>query len=86
LATVSVVMIARAAAPQPSAARAPCSAGNTAVMRSTGSGSPITPVENGSTASAAHAPACASASQQACAAVRPAAPVPALALPALISR
>ena len=51
--TVSVVMIARAAAYQPSSRAAASAAGSAATMRSTGSGSMITPVEYGSTSSGA---------------------------------
>ena len=47
--TVSVVMIADTASNQWSGASAPCAAGNAATIFSTGSGSMITPVENGST-------------------------------------
>ena len=47
--TVSVVMIADTAANQPSAASAARAAGSAATIFATGSGSMITPVENGST-------------------------------------
>ena len=53
-------------------------------MRSTGSGSMITPVENGSTCSGATFSWRASAMQVARARTRPSSPVPALALPVLI--
>ena len=85
LGRVSVVMM-------PSAARAQCAgcasasaAGRPATMRSTGSGSMITPVENGSTWCAATPSSSASAALVARALARPCAPVPALALPVLIT-
>ena len=81
--TVSVVMIVRAAAPHPASASANRHAGRAATMRSTGSGSMMTPVENGSTSCAAQATVPATAAQTVCASASPAAPVPALALPAL---
>ena len=49
LGTVSVVMIAAAASAQPSARKVGHAAGMPAATRSTGSGSMITPVENGRT-------------------------------------
>jgi hypothetical protein len=85
LARVSVVMIACAASNQPSARRSAIAAGRPATRRSTGSGSRITPVENGSTCSAASPICCASAAQVACALARPGSPVPALATPVLIT-
>jgi hypothetical protein len=63
LATVSVVMMACAAACQWSARRSACAAGRPAIRRSTGSGSRITPVENGSTWSASQPSNCATAAQ-----------------------
>ena len=86
LRTVSVVMMASAARSQPSSARSERTAEAAAPMRSTGSGSPMTPVENGRTSSARQPAALASSSQVCRAAERPASPVPALALPELISR
>ena len=55
-------------------------------MRSLGSGSMITPVENGKTCCADTPRRCASASQVLRARAKPSAPVPALALPVLISK
>ncbi|OIQ79802.1 hypothetical protein GALL_384500 [mine drainage metagenome] len=49
LATISVVMIAVAALSQLSSPRSATQAGRPATTRSTGSGSMMTPVENGST-------------------------------------
>ena len=80
--TVSVVMIARAAAYQPSSRAAASAAGSAATMRSTGSGSMITPVEYGSTSSGAQPSSWPTAAQVCLAAFRPGCPVPALALPA----
>src|SRR6185369_3915760 len=85
LGTVSVVMMACAACSQwsgPASARA---AGRPASMRSTGNGSMITPVENGSTCSVAMSRCRASAVQLARARTSPSSPVPALALPVLMT-
>ncbi len=49
LATVSVVMMARAASSHASLRNCPAARGMALHMRSTGNGSPITPVEKGST-------------------------------------
>jgi hypothetical protein len=86
LGTVSVVMMARAAPAQPSSARASKARGSASVMRATGRGSPMTPVENGRTASVAQPPCRASARHVASASRMPGAPVPALAFPELTSR
>ena len=83
LGTVSVVMMARAAANQPSARAAARAAGNPLMILSTGSGSMITPVENGSTSSGAQSMRRATATHSARASAKPRSPVPALALPAL---
>ena len=85
LGTVSVVMMACAASAQLSGRRSATAAGNPASMRSTGSVSMITPVENGSTCDGAIDSCAASAAQQRRARSRPSAPVPALALPVLTS-
>ena len=85
LGTVSVVMIAFAAASHPSLRTADCAAGSEATTRSTGNGSMITPVENGSTCSAVQPTRRAALAQVARAASSPCSPVPALALPALIT-
>ncbi len=81
--TVSVVMIAFAAANQPSARAAALAAGSASTMRLTGSGSMITPVEYGSTSSGAQSSSRATATHSACASASPDSPVPAFALPAL---
>ena len=81
--TVSVVMIARTAANHPCSASAARQSGNFATILSTGSGSMMTPVENGSTASVAQPTSRAAAAQVVRASARPRSPVPALALPAL---
>ncbi len=83
LGTVSVVMIADTAANQWSGASAAFACGSAATIFATGSGSMITPVENGRTASGAQPSAAATAAQVASASAMPGAPVPALALPAL---
>jgi hypothetical protein len=81
LGNVSVVMMPSAACPQFDGFRSASAAGRPAMMRSIGSVSMITPVENGST-SWRSTPSCvASASHTAFARARPSAPVPALALP-----
>ena len=81
---VSVVMIASAALPQLSGEVGHRS-GRPATMRSTGSGSRITPVENGSTWLDLMPSLAATASHTARASSRPFSPVPALALPVLIT-
>jgi len=86
LATVSVVMMACAAACQLSAFRSALAAGRPAFRRSTGSGSRMTPVEKGRTWSAAMPSNAATASQEACAVWRPGSPVPALAMPVLMTK
>ena len=83
LGTVSVVMIADTAANQLSGRAAPFAAGSAATSRATGSGSMITPVENGSTSCIVHPTMLATAAQVVSASASPLAPVPALALPAL---
>ena len=85
LGSVSVVMMPSAAASQWSGARSASAAGRPATMRSTGRVSMITPVENGSTCSGARSRCCASAMQAVRARTRPSSPVPALALPVLMS-
>ena len=60
-------------------------AGSPASMRSTGSGSMMTPVENGSTWAGWQPAMAASASQVRRAAASPGSPVPALALPVLMT-
>ena len=69
--TVSVVMIARTAAYQPSAASAARAAGSAATIFATGSGSMITPVENGSTCCSAQPSSDATAAQVVSAAAMP---------------
>ncbi len=88
LGTVSVVMIARAArVPAVRAQRGARNAAARATIRSTGSGSMMTPVENGSTASAAQPSSSRDGgASSARASSRPRSPVPALALPALIEQ
>ncbi len=85
LATVSVVMMASAALAQLSSLASASAAGRPAAMRSLGSGSMITPVEKGRICSGARSSSRASAMQLACARLKPSSPVPALALPVLIS-
>ena len=80
---VSVVMIACAALNQLSARRLARHAGKPAAMRSTGSGSMITPVENGRICAGSQASSAASSAQVWRACASPSAPVPALALPVL---
>ena len=86
LGRVSVVRMAREARSQPSAVSPWNRLGTASTMRCSARGSPITPVEKGSTRSASQPPCCATARQQAIAACSPARPVPALALPVLIRR
>jgi hypothetical protein len=81
LATVSVVMIASAALAQSFARRCSRQYGKAATMRSTGSCSMMTPVENGRICCGEQPISFASASHVARAAASPASPVPALALP-----
>ena len=82
LGTVSVVMMARAASAQPTGR----SLGRAAIILSAGRGSRMTPVEKGRTWVRAQ-PACsAAASQTAMARSWPSSPVPALALPVLMTR
>jgi len=83
LCTVSVVMMPRAAAIQPSARAAARAAGSAATSRLIGSGSMITPVENGSTSAGAQSSSCATATHVACAAVAPDSPVPVELYPSL---
>ena len=86
LGTVSVVMMASAAAAQLSSRRSAMQAGRPASRRSTGSGSMMTPVENGSTCQGEQPSSRATASQLARAACRPGSPVPALAMPVFTTR
>ncbi len=84
LGTVSVVMIAWAASTQWPGCASASAAGRAASMRSLGSVSMMTPVENGSTCSGAQPSRRASAAHVERARTRPSAPVPALALPVLM--
>jgi hypothetical protein len=83
LGNVSVVMMPRAASPQPSSRSPACRPGSAATSRSCGNTSPITPVEARKTCLGGQptrsAAACAVATQ----ATRPARPVKTLAFPAL---
>ncbi|ETH61083.1 hypothetical protein L553_3443 [Bordetella pertussis I036] len=81
-----MVMMPWAAPYQPSARRSATAAGRPAVRRSIGSGSRITPVENGRICSAGTSSSLPSAAQVSWAFFRPGAPVPALALPVLTTR
>ncbi len=85
LGRVSVVMIASAANAQLPAFRSATAAGRPATMRSLGSVSMITPVENGSTCCGCRPNRPAVASQTCRARASPSSPVPALALPVLIT-
>ena len=85
LATVSVVMMASAARAQLSGRASARAAGSPAAMRSCGKGSMMTPVEKGNICSGDTLSCCASAMQLARARIKPSAPVPALALPVLMS-
>jgi len=85
LATVSVVMMPSAAFSQFSAQASASAAGSPATMRSTGRGSMITPVENGRICPGATFRCWARASQVARALASPGSPVPALALPVLMT-
>ncbi len=80
---VSVVMIAAAPAAQPSAFRSLMIAGRLPVILSSGSGSPITPVEARNTSLGLHFRAATSALEQRSTEATPALPVKALALPEL---
>lgn len=79
--SVSVVMIACAASYQFAALRFASAAGSPAFRRSIGSGSRITPVENGSTCAASRPARRASSAQVSRVFARPGSPVPAFALP-----
>ena len=81
LGKVSVVMMPRAAASQPSSRRPACSAGSAATSFSCGSTSPITPVEATNTCFAGQPTSFAAAAAVAAQASRPALPVNTLALP-----
>src|SRR6266581_233319 len=83
LGTVSVVMIVSAARAQLSSHRSATHAGRPATMRSSGSGSMITPVENGSTCRESQPSSRAASPQLAFARASPSFPVPALAFPVL---
>src|SRR3981081_3720366 len=83
--SVSVVMMDSAALYQLSGFRLASACGKPATMRSTGSGSRITPVENGKPCDGSQPSKAANAVQVALASAKPASPVPALALPVLIS-
>ena len=83
LATVSVVMMASAADSQLSSRRSVMHSGSARVTRSTGRGSMITPVENGSTCPPSKPNRRAVSAQMARASASPRSPVPALALPVL---
>jgi hypothetical protein len=85
LGRVSVVMMPWAASAQAAGCSAASAAGRPASMRSTGSVSMITPVENGRTCSSLRSISRAVAAQVRRARARPSAPVPALALPVLMS-
>ena len=78
-------MMASAALPQWPACASAKAAGKPATMRSTGKFSMITPVENGSTCEGCKPKSGAKAWQVAWASCKPCAPVPALALPVLMS-
>jgi hypothetical protein len=86
LATVSVVMIACAAACQLSARRSATQAGRPAIRRSVGKGSRMTPVEKGNTCRSSIPSNCPRAVQLSTAACQPASPVPAFATPVLMTR
>ena len=85
LGSVSVVMMPSAARAQWPGCASAMAAGSPASMRSLGSGSMITPVENGRICSGATLSWRASAMQVERARARPSAPVPALALPVLMT-
>ncbi len=81
LGTVSVVMIARAAAGPPSSARAAATVGMAGMILSMGSGKPMRPVEQTRTSCGEQPSASAVRAHIVSASVLPAAPVAALALP-----
>ena len=85
LGTVSVVMMPSAARAQWAGCASASAAGRPASMRSMGSGSMITPVEKGRICSGATLSLRASAMQVARVRASPSSPVPAFALPVLIS-
>jgi hypothetical protein len=85
LGMVSVVMMPSAARAQWFSDASASAAGRPASMRSTGSGSMITPVENGRICSGAMSRWRASAMQVERVRIRPSSPVPALALPVLMT-
>ena len=85
LGTVSVVIIAETAANQWSGACADFACGSAATIFAVGSGSMMTPVENGSTSWIGQPSMLAIAAQVVSASATPVAPVPAFALPALIT-
>ena len=79
--TVSVVMIARSKPSPPSGASAPIRRGSASIIGVTWSGSPITPVEHGSTSRGSTRSSAAAAALVAAASSRPRRPVPAFAWP-----
>ena len=85
LGTVSVVMMACAALNQLSALASAMAASKPAMMRSLGKVSMMTPVEKGNTCCALMPIFCAKALQVLWARFKPSSPVPALALPVLIT-
>ena len=80
---VSVVMIARAAGCQAAASSTPAMLGKAALMRSTGGGSPMTPVEAMYTSCGSQANSFAAVTAVLSTTCRPARPVKTLALPEL---
>ena len=84
--SVSVVMMDCAALNQLFSVRFAMASGKPATNLSTGRGSRITPVENGSTCDASQPKSLASASQVACAFAIPASPVPAFAFPVFTTK
>ena len=82
LGRVSVVMMARAASPNPSGFSPATNGGRAWIMRSPGSGAPMTPVDDGSTRRSGILSNLAAARQVARAASNPRGPLQALALPA----
>ena len=86
LATVSVVIIVREASNHASASNLANASGKAASIFSTGNCMPITPVENGKTCCARQPASFATCSLLVRAARIPSSPVPAFALPALISK
>ena len=85
LGSVSVVMMPWAALNQWSGPRLAMAAGRPATRRSSGSGSRMTPVEKGRTSAAGTPSSLPSAAQVSLAFCRPSSPVPALALPVLMT-